>query len=166
MKKLKWIFTTKCPRSCQGCCNRDWDIEHLPIETDFAQYDEILITGGEPMLFVDDLLNTIQALRKLSKAKIYVYTALITYIPAVLEVLEAADGITITLHEPFDVSFFHRLNYRMPNHLKKKSLRVNIFKGITVCLRQGHSWKVKDNIEWKKNAPLPTGEVLKRRREY
>lgn len=164
-KTLRLIYTPICNRSCEGCCNKDFDLPNLP-RPDHFNYDEIFITGGEPLLFVDEVLGFIKALRLITKAKIYIYTAYLSGHGAgdFLRILKAVDGITLTLHEPRDWQLFQQLqsviNLR-PEVTHDKSLRLNVFKGIETDIDLiPNYWRIKDNIEWIKNCPLPPNEVL------
>ncbi len=67
MKKLRLIITEKCNRKCSGCCNNDWNIDKLPVITDFSKYNEIIITGGEPMLYSHLIKHLCQIIRKQNK---------------------------------------------------------------------------------------------------
>lgn len=60
MRKLRLLFTKDCNRDCPGCCNKDWDLDHLPVCADFKPYDLVMITGGEPMLYPERLLKLIR----------------------------------------------------------------------------------------------------------
>lgn len=165
--KLRLLITEKCNRNCEGCCNKDWDLSVLPKETDYSQYNTILLTGGEPMLSPFYVINIIKMIRKQNKTgAIILYTAKIDDWNAVLAVLHYIDGLTVTLHEQKDVGAFVFLDSLLSNaDLAGKSLRLNVFKGVTISKKYGcnlKNWKVKDNIEWIKNCPLPEGEVFKR----
>ena len=48
-KKLRLLVTTKCPNKCPMCCNNSWDFSSLPV-VDRWDYEEIMITGGEPLI--------------------------------------------------------------------------------------------------------------------
>ncbi|MFH2046138.1 MAG: 4Fe-4S cluster-binding domain-containing protein, partial [Pseudomonadota bacterium] len=102
MKKLRLLITEECNRNCSGCCNKDWDLQSLIVEQDYTKYDLIMLTGGEPMLNYEETLSIIIDIKSKSKAKIIVYTAKIDKLSEVLSVLGFSDGITVTLHEPFD----------------------------------------------------------------
>lgn len=54
MEKLRLLVTTKCPNKCPMCCNNSWDFSKLPVVEHF-NYKEIMITGGEPLLFPEKL---------------------------------------------------------------------------------------------------------------
>lgn len=162
MKKLRLLFTELCNRNCKGCCNKDWDLYLLPKVTHW-NYDEILITGGEPFLFGERLIFFLKALRIATNAKIYIYTAKVDEAHIVAEALKYCDGITLTLHKEsdsfhYDVlrSYFLQRNVELSN----KSLRLNVFKGINYT--KDTNWKIRDNIVWKKDCPLPKNEEFKR----
>jgi MoaA/NifB/PqqE/SkfB family radical SAM enzyme len=156
MKKLRLLFTTVCNRSCEGCCNKDWQLDKLPTVQHF-NYEEILITGGEPLLDPSRLKGLIQAIRVVSNANIYIYTALVSH--DIYEILGYVDGVTITLHNQSDVNNIKPLlSFVKINEIKNKSLRLNIFKGININDLDLTGWEVKKDIEWIKECPLPKDE--------
>lgn len=163
MKKLRLLFTKDCEKNCKGCCNKDWDLDSL-LEVDHFNYDEILITGGEPMLYPLSLIELVKKIRLRSGAKIILYTAKCNNV--LIKIIEKyLDGVTVTLHEQSDVQFFKKLNKRMLNDkiFLNKFLRLNIFKNIKLPKNINLSlWKIKKNIEWVKNCPLPKNEEFKK----
>lgn len=168
VKTLRLLVTKKCNKSCPGCCNKDWNLDILPEVTHF-NYNEIILTGGEPMLVHEQLLTIIKYIRCISKAKIIVYTADVSDSWKFMTLLLSIDGITVTLHEQKDVEDFYRLiqflttfNYSTKKQIFKKSLRLNIFKDIDYTNLDTIDWIVKDNIEWIKNCPLPRNEIFQR----
>jgi len=165
-KDLRLLLLERCNRNCEGCCNKDFDLKNLPIETQFMGYDNIMLTGGEPMLDPFLIVRTILAIRDHNnKAKIILYTAKVDKPLQVLSLKRLLDGLTVTLHDQRDVKPFKELTKAIihagngSNHI---SFRVNIFKGINVRGGIANFWNVKDNIEWIKNRPLPENEVFKR----
>jgi len=164
MKKILRLLVTKdCPRSCDGCCNKDWDLENLPVVKCFDDFDcdEILITGGEPLTDenVDKTIAIIEGINVLfpkKGRKVYVYTAN----PGWPKILHYCDGITLTLHNQRDVPSFIRWKHTLETYYEK-SLRLNIFKGVTlpkdIILVK---WEVKRDVEWIKDCPLPEDEVF------
>jgi len=164
-RTLRLIFTPKCNRSCPGCCNKDFDLPNLP-RPDHFNYDEIFITGGEPLLFVDQVIGFIKAIRLVSKAKVYIYTAYQSAFSAheLLRAIKHSDGITLTLHEQRDWELFQQfesVTRNRPELFLDKSLRLNIFAEVKGEFdRISPHWKVKDNIVWIVNCPLPSNEVL------
>jgi len=165
MKKLRLLITKKCNRHCEGCCNKDWDLEKLPICKSFKGYDEIILTGGEPMLFPNLIIDMIEKIRiENSLAKIYMYTAFIFTVRS-LEILNLLDGITVTLHTQSDVKKFKWFSQHLFYSTKNlyKSLRLNIFDGIKMPKNLNlRYWQVKKNIKWIKNCPLPKDEIFMR----
>ncbi len=163
MKKLRLLLFEECDRHCVGCCNDDWDLSKLPIVKSYKGYDEILLTGGEPMLLRLLVKYTIAKIRTETDAPIYLYTARTAPVTGFLHMLYHVDGICVTLHEQYDVPQFLVLNDLLVQTLiDEKSLRLNIFKGIHIGKNDISKWKVKRNIEWIKNCPLPKDEVFMR----
>lgn len=163
MKKLRLLITEKCNRNCEGCCNKEWDLSSLPICTSFDGYDEIKLTGGEPLLKPSILIDVIAKIRHDNPlAKIFLYTAN-TYDDTLLAFIDLVDGMTYTIHEQKDVQYFLDFNDCLINSDKYKSLRLNIFKGVELPEDVNLSyWKVSMNRVWTKNCPLPNGEVFMR----
>lgn len=136
---------------------------------DRIDYDEIMITGGEPLLYpllVRELIQGLRVLRHGTQTKFYVYTSVAH--PAIFPtVLDEADGIVLTPHNEGSIDLFCRLNanlLRAPEKTNGKSLRLCLFPDIKAMLPQGIDlslWQVKD-IEWKKDCPLPYGEDFRR----
>lgn len=163
---LRLLLWANCDRHCEGCCNKDWDLDKLPICEDFTGYEEILLTGGEPMLDPHGVIKAISDIREHTQlADIYMYTADVTNLPALLEIARLLDGLTVTLHTQYDVLPFLMLDGLL--HEKEMtdglSLRLNVFRGIKVPYGYiSDDWVVKDNIDWIKNCPLPEGEVFMR----
>ncbi len=170
MKTLRLLFTAKCNRNCLGCVNKDWNLQNLPKINSF-DFDEIIITGGEPLLFPEQLIGYIKAIRAISKAKIYVYTAMTvvngTFKPF-YDILPYVDGVTLTLHNQKDADNFKHVLYSMEydnwpkDYIENKSFRLNVFKGIELPInfRAFYKWKVKKDIIWIKDCPLPENEVF------
>ena len=75
-KQLRLLVTDKCNRSCVGCCNKQWNLNELPIANmdELNMYELIMITGGEPLLFDTQLRKLLTNLQSVSAPKI-LYTA-------------------------------------------------------------------------------------------
>ena len=72
------IVTYNCPRGCPNCCNEH--IGNIPAVEfkDLLKYKELVITGGEPMLIGERVVEMIHRLRASGYAgKIWLYTACI-----------------------------------------------------------------------------------------
>lgn len=159
--KLRLLLFEECNRSCKGCCNKDWDLNALEKCKTFSGYDEIMLTGGEPMLDLWKIIDTVSAVRRENKeAKIILYTAKTDKPLDLLAILHYIDGITITLHDQKDVPTFQRFNNMLAQNRPDISYRANIFKGIKI--ENLPQWQTKRNIEWMKNCPLPEGEVFQK----
>ena len=157
--KLRLLLFEECDRDCPGCCNRDWDLQSLPICEDFTPYRLVMLTGGEPMLHPEIIRSAAADIRRQTSAPIYLYTAMTQGLDELLPLL---DGVTLTLHTPSDYLPFWRFDQSAQN-LYGKSLRLNIFEevGPVICSER---WQVKDHMVWVPNCPLPAGEVLMRYR--
>lgn len=168
-RKLRLLVTTDCPNHCPLCCNNSWDFDKLPVVKDF-DYDEVMITGGEPLLFPDKVKELAMAIKVTNSVlypeegtpKIYVYTSVTEYSP-VLPVIPYIDGIVVTPHNKEAVISFERLNTLLQiydkNNAHKVSFRLNLFKNIKDMLPKDIDlslWQVKD-IEWIKDCPVPNG---------
>lgn len=161
MEKLRLLLTEDCNKGCEGCCNKDWDLSLLPVVKSFKGYSEILITGGEPMLYPNKIIECVNKIRQVSDANIYLYTAYIYQIATVLNILDEIDGITLTLHDKCDIEDLKRLNRcLLPSIFLYKSMRLNIFDNIDVSDIDLKLWKIKDNMVWIENCPLPKDEIL------
>lgn len=168
MKKLRLLLFKDCKRNCKGCCNNEWDLDRLPIETEFTGYDEILLTGGEPMLKPKLVLKTIDRIRQVDEGvAIYMYTAKVNPIKESIKILGKLTGITITLHEQKDVNSFLKFAQIVGDTvlIPHAKFRVNIFRSIDIHIEDitcAGFWVIRKNITWKKNCPLPRDEVFKR----
>jgi hypothetical protein len=156
-RKLRLLTCVECNLSCPGCCNDDWDIDNLPVCTDFSKYDLIMLTGGEPMLFPAELMKLIQRIRENSDAKIILYTAKLHDVQSLHFIMKGLDGITVTLHEPEDVPWFYFFAGFIHGEIESMSLRVNVFHNVSLN-KIPPGWKVKRDIHWIKDCPLPEGE--------
>ena len=96
------------------------------------------------------------------------YSAIILYTAKskrpldIIAMLNWVTGITLTLHEQYDVKGFVKLQELMGDTFENKSLRLNVFSNVDIENIDTGTWEVKSGIEWIKDCPLPEGEVLKR----
>lgn len=162
---LRLHLFSDCNRDCVGCCNNDWDIKKLPVVSGFCDYTEILLTGGEPLIRPDVVVNTVGKIRKETNAPIYIYTAKTDDLKTFFDILDMVDGVCLTLHDQKDAVRFiglHGVVLGSTQRLRGKSLRLNIFKGVKTHIDPSSTWVVKENIEWIKDCPLPQGETFAR----
>jgi hypothetical protein len=140
----------------------------LPAETNFRDYDMVCLTGGEPMLYPDLIYAAADKIREQDKdVPIILYTACTRYKNLLLMLLwKKLDGLTVTLHGQGDVVQFLKFHERLMETgiYQDKSLRLNIFKGVELPapIEGIDVWRIKDEIEWIENCPLPDGEVFRR----
>lgn len=172
-KKLRLLLTTKCPNKCPMCCNNSWDFSKLPV-VERWNYEQIMFTGGEPLLFparVSNFANSVKEIVKVQYGytpKIYVYTAVCDSLQLCLG-LKHLDGVVLTPHNRSDVNKFLAFNDSLLNNpyykgFEEKSLRLNLFKNIKEMIPEGTDlslWQVKD-MEWVKDCPVPEGEDFRR----
>lgn len=101
--KARVLITEDCNRNCSGCCNTYSkimrnaqyidDLGDLP-----PRLSEIMITGGEPMLFPDKTERIARELRSRSpSSRIYLYSAL--YHSNLENIIPIIDGLHYTIHE-------------------------------------------------------------------
>lgn len=159
-QKLRLLLTDKCNRKCDGCCNKDWNLEEIPVCKDFSKYDLIMLTGGEPMLNIGMILSAIEEIRESTNAPIYLYTAKLDDVDDALLVLGQVNGMTITLHEQSDVEHFKL--FKKYASLDEKSMRLNVFDCVDISGVDTSEFIVKDNITWIKDCPLPKDEEFMR----
>ena len=156
--KARLLFTNNCNRDCKGCCNKNWTGEPAKLITfdQLLTYDSIYITGGEPMLYVNELIELIVKLKSHSK-KVYLYTALPHPYQSFMDVLRMVDGLTLTLHTTADYKLFKAYGLdKLPYN--DKDLRLNVFPKIKI---NSDIWDVRPKV-WIKDAPLPDGEEFVR----
>lgn len=158
--KLRLLLFSDCNRRCLGCCNQDWDLSTLPVCGSFAGYDEIMLTGGEPMLRPQFVLDVVTRIRQEYTGRLWVYTAKVDNITKTQDVLRKVDGLCVTLHEQSDVPAWARFASSCRD--SSKSLRLNVFAGVDIGDIDTMGWIVKDGIKWIPNSPLPSGEAFMR----
>lgn len=167
--KLRLLVTTQCPNKCPMCCNNSWDFTQLPVVEHF-NYKEVMITGGEPLLFPNEVVILSDAIKNANmlvyhhEVSVFVYTALADYI---LTVLPHVDGVVYTPHSKKDIESFLKTNRTIglfSETVRNKSLRLNLFGDMKKLLPANTDlshWQVKDMI-WIKDCPVPADEEFKR----
>jgi organic radical activating enzyme len=74
------VITDECNKDCDFCCMKDENIHDsfkvvAPMYVANAQYDTVMITGGEPMLCLDKVIMFSSLIKyRNENTKIYVYT--------------------------------------------------------------------------------------------
>jgi hypothetical protein len=99
------IISLECSRLCKNCANRFPSVQKSfkPITMDeldrLKVHEDIVISGGEPMMYPEHTLFVIRKLKKVCpEAKIYLYTA--KWSSYLNEIIQLIDGITYTTHFP------------------------------------------------------------------
>lgn len=178
-KTARVIVTYNCPRHCPNCCNEHIsNVPEVKFE-DLLKYEELVITGGEPMLIAPRVVEMIHRLQAQEyKGKIWLYTSSIkTDRWADREVLKLVDGITYTLHHKpsqTDLRDARKLNkfvmeYR-DNRITRRSDRLlidsrcyteEVLSIIGLYDTGMHHWTSVKPLEWKDDeCPIAENEEL------
>ena len=180
MKQARLLITYKCPRTCPGCCNTYskimagakplYDINQL------KDYDVIMLTGGEPMLFPDRVIKIANILSKVApKAKIFMYSAWHDSDSDLSRVLSHIDGVHFTLHsqsDDKDIEAFHKFQ-NVASHYTGKSFRLYVDKALPLELQKKikikrsvwtrveiKPWASEDELLATQPAGIPAGEEM------
>lgn len=189
-KRCRLLLTTQCPNNCPLCCNKQFDlVKDVPI-IDRWNYDEFIITGGEPLLYPNELTGLLNFIMNANKymgrtSKFYLYTAIAS--PKIWNILLwALDGITYTVHTHNNAMELVQLIHVLKNldngydqvfpelcNIKSKSLWLNLFPEGKDFIdeelaKSPFSWddvsdyfRIKP-MEWKEDCPVPEGEDFRR----
>ncbi len=169
-KKLRLLVTADCRNACMMCCNRQFNVDKIPV-VERLDYDEIMITGGEPLLYPNRLERFCKGILDVTeqmglRPKIYLYTSRPEWLSFDRAVRYYADGIVVAPHSANDIKYFKQTNnnllkYRYGKYLEC-SLRLKVFPEVKDALPENLKvWKVED-AEWIENCPLPAGEDFRR----
>lgn len=165
--KLRLVMWQDCHRDCPKCCNKRINWHKVPtfapnMEQHKGQFTELLVSGGEPLLYSETLAYALMRLRAClgDSTPCYVYTAAPHLIGAVLKTLRHVDGMTFTLHDKKATWDFERLASLLP---QDKSYKLITFEGAPLpklpVYLQDMPHKV---IRWLDECPLPQGEILRK----
>lgn len=60
------MVTDKCGNNCRWCCNKQYDIENIPVVSfeELKEVTEICITGGQPFRYAEALAVFLSSLKK------------------------------------------------------------------------------------------------------
>lgn len=171
-KTARILITTKCNRSCPGCANEKFvGSEHMHIMGDISEvsaYDEIILSGGEPMLVPELLMDTIKQIKNISDAPIFLYSSTVkVYDSTVSQILNSIDGLTYTLHYECtdndikmlkDLSFVLGLTKNLNARLLIDSRLYKKYDFNNISLE---NWNVVKKLEWLDDGdcPLPEHET-------
>lgn len=170
-KTARVIVTYDCPRNCPNCCNKHiGNVPKVKFE-DLLKYEELVITGGEPMMIGPRVVEMVHRLRTNGfSGNIWLYTAeLNTKRWADKSILAEVSGITYTLHYEYtqrDITLLRRLTEylhtmgtsNMHNRLMIDSRLKDEFNWADFQL---DSWDCVRWLEWKDDeCPVPENEEL------
>lgn len=189
-KRCRLLLTAKCPNNCPLCCNKQFDLmKEVPV-IDRWDYNEFILTGGEPLQFSNLVIKAIQDISSITNfmglsPKFYLYTSICK--PSIWnEVLPYLDGVTYTVHTLDNakelIQLIHVLNnvengyesvFPHINYVTFKSLWLNLFPEAISFIeaelaKSPYKWddvsryfKIRQ-MEWKENCPIPEGEDFRR----
>lgn len=173
--KARVIVTLECNRNCENCCNTsDSFLDHKVLTDihDLLKYEEIIITGGEPMLITNELICFVDRLRFFLRysGKIYIYTALYNrrLLSGYWYLLQKIDGIHFTIHHEAtdqEVQELKQLSHVLADlNNGDKSFRLSIdsrlFDRYDFSNIDFSGWSVVRRMKWQVNCMLPEDEEL------
>lgn len=170
--KARVITTFKCGRNCKNCCNKEslQDVEKLDSLDSILGCEEIMITGGEPLLIPQKVIYLLSSISRnpIFTGSLYLYSAL--YNPRLFEyyqvILGLVDGFQFTLHyEAGDKEVMELKELSECGVLPKgKSLRLSIdsrlYDNYDFSNIDFSAWGSVRKMQWKENCPLPLGEKV------
>jgi len=166
MMTSRIILTFDCLRSCEGCCNTDKGLMDQAITVDNLEqcvtlFDEIILTGGEPLLYPDLVNQVITEIReRWNGKKIYLYTTIFT--PELKKIVDRIDGVHYTLHEGCsDKDVYAFLDFQRFIAKRKGSFRAYIDPRVKRIIHIYPSYWTRVEVKpWLDNCPLPSNETL------
>lgn len=176
--KVRVLITKKCNRKCKGCCNDYLGLVDRVTFEELLKYDEIILTGGEPMLIPERAVELIHRLKfEGYKGKLWLYTANSRRLKrhwAVEMLLDEVDGITYTLHYEKDaeklrrdLADLRRLDQYFAENPFREERSDRLYIDSRIFDKEyvnslAHKWAEIKPLEWKENGDcsLPEGEEL------
>lgn len=121
------LVTDKCDRDCPFCCNKQYDLDTIPVVSDeeMEVAKRIFLTGGEPFSYTNPC-EIARSIKEKYNVEVYVYTnaePLEKYL--LTNDLHDIDGLTISVKSKGDERSFERVK-RDIDSLKN---RVYVFPG-------------------------------------
>lgn len=127
-------------------------------------FEEVIITGGEPLLFPNRLKHFVSRIPNVSLTTLYTANPIVS-MDAKLKALDYFNRITITIHEEEDIQQLRDLLLAGENRNRTQQfLRVHIFDNIKlpedVLAKLTNYTTTVVNKTWIENCPLPQDEML------
>lgn len=165
-KTARVIVTYRCDRNCPGCCNsKPHDVRLIVSHKGLMEYDEIVITGGEPLLEPVALMQFIKKLKRQNRfAKIFLYTAR-TDADKHKKIIGLLDGMTVTLHAECTDDDIRNLKY-MSDNLDGEPLDLRLFVDKRVYKKYDlrninfEAWDIVRKLKWKEECSPADNEDL------
>lgn len=174
--KARVITTTRCNRNCDGCCNTgpvfdEHDMLPASGAVDYltnGQWREVMITGGEPMLEPEFVLDFARRLRNAQRdLVIYLYSAFYQNQDYRIwdELGYVLDGIQFTLHAECtdrDVMALHDLARLMSKSRGSNRLSIDsrLYDRYDFSNMDLSGFGVVRKLVWQQDCPLPDSEHL------
>jgi len=170
-KTARILITTRCNRNCPGCANdlflASGNMLTMERISEVYKYNEIILTGGEPMLRPELVIATIKEIRLYSKAPIFMYSSTIdTNNPDVIQVLKMINGLTYTVHYEYSAKDEKMLielsniinDFNLTSRILVDSRLTNVISNNIV---KWDNWDFKKLLLWQDdgNCPLPEHET-------
>lgn len=169
-KTARVIVTFECNRKCPGCCNTKLPgCRTIHNDEELMKYQEIVITGGEPMLIPGKVLEfTNRMWDRGYRGKIYMYTSFWNGKGVSKEILKELDGFTFTLHaECSDADIVALKNLSNSGILQDKDFGSRLIIDKRVYDRYDLSninfarWSTIRKLDWKETCnPAPNEDLL------
>lgn len=168
-KTARVIVTYKCNRSCPGCCNGHGNsVRKIENIEELLGYEEIILTGGEPMLLGSTLQEFIQKLRVgMYSGKIYLYTAHWKDSRFNHEIIKMVNGITFTIHaEAVDADIISlkwlskQKRLAEPNFSSRLIIDSRVYEKYDFSNIDLTNWDVIRKLQWKDYCPPAPNEEL------
>jgi hypothetical protein len=176
--KARFIIAETCNRSCDGCCNKGPVFDKrvgISDLHDLLEFDEVMITGGEPMLDPTKVYDLARFIREHNPSiTIYLYSSF--YNRSIHSdwwyVLRQIDGLQYTLHypaTPADINAVYDISDIVSRLMVERffSARLAIDGRLLDTIdfsdikdKNPNTWKEIRRMEWQTDCPLPEGESL------
>lgn len=134
-RNIHIMITNLCDRNCAYCCNKQYDVNEIPVVTneELEEAENIFLTGGEPFAYADPCMIASGLRDKYPNIKkVGVYTnayELYEYLILREKPLWEIDTLTISIKDNRDKIAFNKYLVDFPSIVTRKSHRVYTFVG-------------------------------------